>query len=54
MEQVVKCCGKVLEWKLKWTDRDGDWYEKTCDKCGQKHNLKCKLSKETLAILEDK
>jgi len=53
MDKVIKCCGKVLEWKLKWTDRDGDWYEKTCPKCGCKHSLKCVLSDETLAELEE-
>ena len=53
-DEIIKCCGNILEWTLKWVDEDGRWYEKTCAKCGCKHKLKCKLGKETLAVLEGK
>lgn len=43
----VVCCGSVVEWKLAWTDEDGEWYEKTCPTCGCKHTLKCLLSDAT-------
>lgn len=51
-EEIIKCCGEVVEWKFLWEGRDGKWYEKTCGICGEKYGLKCELSEEALATLE--